>query len=203
MVQPLLPLRSLPPAAYEEFAEIPNGIEASLKAPVRWMQHQVCMLPKRPEIERPITLTSITYRIWCFARRAHVQKWMQDTQADTAWDRATPGNTCLQVALQRLLQGEVSRVNSKRVIGVLIDLETFYGCVDLHMLADRLHEADFPPVIGTLAPQAYAGERQIVSEDVLSEGVKRGEYQQGAPWPPPWPDFFSALSSERSQRVMA
>ena len=164
--------RSLPSTAYEEFAVILNDIEARLEAPVHWKQHQVCMLPKKPEIERPITLTSITYRIWCFARRAQVQKWMQDTQAETAWDRATPGNTCLQVALQRLLKGEVSRHNSKHMIGVLIDLETFYDCVDLRLLAERLREADFPPVIGALALQAYAGERHIVSEDVLSEGVK-------------------------------
>ena len=82
-------------------------------------------------------------------------------------DRATPGNTCLQVALQRLLKGEVSRHNSKHMIGVLIDLETFYDCVDLRLLAERLREADFPSVIGALALQAYAGERHIVSEDVL------------------------------------
>ncbi|CAE7888795.1 unnamed protein product [Symbiodinium necroappetens] len=64
------------------------------------------------------------------------------------------------------------------MIAILIDLETFYDCVDLQLLADRLCEAQFPPVVGALALQAYAGERHIVSEDVLSEGIKP---QKGIP----------------------
>ncbi|CAE7770321.1 unnamed protein product [Symbiodinium microadriaticum] len=134
------------------------------------------MLAKKPTIERPIYLTSVTYRLWCFARRGPVQQWIQQTQNNTAWDKATPGNTCLQIAVNRLLKGEVSRCNKKHMIAILIDLETFYDCVDLQLLADRLCEAQFPPVVGALALQAYAGERHIVSEDVLSEGIwpKRG-----------------------------
>ncbi|OLP75817.1 hypothetical protein AK812_SmicGene44330 [Symbiodinium microadriaticum] len=110
-----------------------NASERCLTAPIQWQQQQVCMLAKKPTIERPIYLTSITYRLWCFARH---------------------------------------------MIAILIDLETFYDCVDLQLLADRLCEAQFPPVVGALALQAYAGERHIVSEDVLSEGIKP---QKGIP----------------------
>ncbi|CAE7453123.1 unnamed protein product, partial [Symbiodinium sp. KB8] len=171
-------LRNLPSQAYQELAGVLNGSEESLTAPIQWQQQQVCMLAKKPTIERPIYLTSITYRLWCFARRGPVQQWIQQTQNSTAWDKATPGNTCLQIAVNRLLKGEVSRCNKKHMIAILIDLETFYDCVDLQLLADRLCEAQFPPVVGALALQAYAGERHIVSEDVLSEGIKP---QKGIP----------------------
>ena len=169
-------LRNLPSQAYQELACVLNASEESLTAPIQWQQQQVCMLAKKPTIERPIYLTSVTYRLWCFARRGPVQQWIQHTQNSTAWDKATPGNTCLQIAVNRLLKGEVSRCNKKHMIAILIDLETFYDCVDLQLLADRLCEAQFPPVVGALALQAYAGERHIVSEDVLSEGIrpKRG-----------------------------
>ena len=169
-------LRNLPSQAYQELACVLNASEDSLTAPIQWQQQQVCMLAKKPTIERPIYLTSVTYRLWCFARRGPVQQWIQQTQNNTAWDKATPGNTCLQIAVNRLLKGEVSRCNKKHMIAILIDLETFYDCVDLQLLADRLCEAQFPPVVGALALQAYAGERHIVSEDVLSEGIwpKRG-----------------------------
>ncbi|CAE7878786.1 unnamed protein product, partial [Symbiodinium necroappetens] len=161
-------LRGLPSKAYDELATVFNESEACQTVPIHWQQHQVCMLPKKPTIERPISLTSITYRLWCFVRRGPVQKWIRETQA---WDKATPGNTCLQIAVHRLLKGEVSRTAGKHMIAILIDLETFYDCVDLQLLAKRLCEADFPPVIGALALQTYAGERHIVSEDVLSEGI--------------------------------
>ncbi|OLP99123.1 hypothetical protein AK812_SmicGene18339 [Symbiodinium microadriaticum] len=162
--------------AYQELACVLNASEESLTAPIQWQQQQVCMLAKKPTIERPIYLTSVTYRLWCFARRGPVQQWIQQTQNNTAWDKATPGNTCLQIAVNRLLKGEVSRCNKKHMIAILLDLETFYDCVDLQLLADRLCEAQFPPVVGALALQAYAGERHIISEDVLSEGIrpKRG-----------------------------
>ena len=171
-------LRGLPSQAYQELACVLNASEESLIAPIQWQQHQVSMLAKKPTIERPIYLTSITYRLWCFARRGPVQQWIQQTQNNTAWDKATPGNTCLQIAVNRLLKGEVSRSNKKHMIAILIDLETFYDCVDLQLLADRLCEAHFPPVVGALALQAYVGERHIVSEDVLSEGIRP---QKGIP----------------------
>ncbi|CAE7835700.1 unnamed protein product [Symbiodinium sp. CCMP2592] len=70
------------------------------------------------------------------------QQWMRETQASTPWDRATPGNTCLQVAIHRLLKGEV--------------------------LEQRLVDANFPPKVAALTLQAYRGTRHIVSEDILS-----------------------------------
>ena len=171
-------LRNLPSRAYHELACVLNASESCLTAPIQWQQQQVCMLAKKPTIERPIYLTSITYRPWCFARRGPVQQWTQRTQSSTAWDKATPGNTCLQIAVNRLLKGEVSRCNKRHMIAIMIDLETFYDCVDLQLLADRLCEANFSPVIGALALQAYSGERHIVSEDVLSEGIRP---QKGIP----------------------
>ena len=164
-------IRSLPSQAYDSLAAVLNQAETLVQAPLHWTQNEVCMIPKKEHIERPITLTSVTYRIWCFTRRREVQRWMEATKLDTPWDRATPGNTCLQVAIHRLLKGEVSRHSKSHMICVLLDLETFYDRVDLEVLEQRLLDANFPPIVAALTLQTYRGARHIVSEDILSEPI--------------------------------
>ncbi|CAE7523445.1 unnamed protein product [Symbiodinium sp. CCMP2592] len=156
-------MRNLPSQAYDSLAAVLNKAEALVQAPLHWTQNQVSMIPKKEHIERPITLTSVTYRLWCFTRRWEVQKWLEATKVDTPWDRATPGNTCLQAK-------SVGTV-SEHMVCVLLDLETFYDRVDLEVLEQRLLDANFPSNVAALTLQTYRGARHIVSEDILSESI--------------------------------
>ena len=164
-------LKNLPGPAYEQLTQALNLAEATGVAPQHWQAHHVALLPKNADIERPITLTSITYRLWCFCRAQVVKKWMRETAEQFPWDKASPGNTCLETGMQRLLRGEVSRAANKHACAVLLDLQTFYDSVNWTKLEERIVATGFPPAIALLVMQVYRGTRYLVAEDLLSEGI--------------------------------
>ena len=164
-------LKNLPGPAYEQLTQVLNLAETTGVAPQHWQAHHVALLPKNADIERPITLTSITYRLWCFCRAQVVKKWMRETAERFPWDKASPGNTCLETGMQRLLRGEVSRAANKHACAVLLDLQTFYDSVNWTKLEERIVATGFPPAIGLLVMQVYRGTRYLVAEDLLSEGI--------------------------------
>ena len=164
-------LKNLPDPAYEQLTQALNLAEATGVAPQHWQVHHVALLPKNADIERSITLTSITYRLWCFCRAQVVKKWMRETAEQFPWDKASPGNTCLETGMQRLLRGEVSRAANKHACAVLLDLQTFYDSVNWTKLEERIVATGFPPAIALLVMQVYRGTRYLVAEDLLSEGI--------------------------------
>ena len=164
-------LKNLPGPAYEQLTQVLNLAETTGVALQHWQAHHVALLPKNVDIERPITLTSITYRLWCFCRAQVVKKWMRETAERFPWDKASPGNTCLETGMQRLLRGEVSRAANKHACAVLLDLQTFYDSVNWTKLEERIVATGFPPAIALLVMQVYRGTRYLVAEDLLSEGI--------------------------------
>ena len=164
-------VRNLPDQAYEQLAVALNEVEASGRIPIHWRHHQVCLIPKTEEIERPITLTCITYRLWCSVRYDIVQKWISEVGANAVWDRATPGNTCLEVGIARLVRAETSRCNGKHRVAVLFDLSNFYDLVDFELLEQRIIAYGFPARVAALVVQTYRAARHIEAEDILSEVI--------------------------------
>ena len=164
-------VRNLPDQAYEQLAIALNEVEASGRIPIHWRHHQVCMIPKNEEIERPITLTCITYRLWCSVRYDVVQKWISEVGINAVWDRATPGNTCLEVGIARLVRAETSRCNGKHRVAVLFDLSNFYDLVDFELLEERIITYGFPARVAALVVQTYRAARHIEAEDILSEVI--------------------------------
>ena len=96
---------------------------------------------------------------------------MRETAERFPWDKASPGNTCLETGMQRLLRGEVSRAANKHACAVLLDLQTFYDSVNWTKLEERIVATGFPPAIALLVMQVYRGTRYLVAEDLLSEGI--------------------------------
>ena len=93
--------------------------------------HMVVMLAKNPTIERPITLTSTLYRLWCRLRKPILDAWQEALPDFMNHDRARPGANVLHVALERLLRQEVHRANQRHGVTVLMDLSTFYDAIQL------------------------------------------------------------------------
>ena len=86
-------LKNLSWQAYEQLAQALGTAEATGEVPQHWQARHVALLAKNADMERPITLTSITYRLWCFCRAQVVKKWMKDTAERFPWDKASLGNT--------------------------------------------------------------------------------------------------------------
>ena len=129
--------------------------------------HLVVMLPKNQTIERPITLTSVLYRVWCRLRKPLLDEWQRNLPPHMNHDRARPGANVLQVALERLLRQEVYRANGQHGVTVLMDMSTFYH-----------HPAGPPPRAGTGTPvptnhagdgnAVYTGPKAIVAEQEMT-----------------------------------
>ena len=78
-------------------------MEEEAELPTQLRMHLAVMLPKK-KIERPITLTSVLWRVWCRLRKPLLDEWQRSLPADMDHDRARPGACVLHVALERLLR---------------------------------------------------------------------------------------------------
>ena len=75
--------------------------------PTQLHMHMVAMLAKNPQIERPTTLTSVLYRVWCRLRKDQLDAWQTNLPDFIDHDRARPGPNVLYIALGRLMRQEV------------------------------------------------------------------------------------------------
>jgi hypothetical protein len=164
-------VKALPSQAFDALAEVFDCVEANLVIPEQWACTQLSLLPKNELCERPIALTSVGYRLWACARQEAVKKWVAEAQALSPWDKAVPGGRCLDVAMKRLIHGEISAKTDRHMISVLVDLKNFYDHVDFHLLEKRAAQLNFPPAVTHVVLQVYAGRRLLVAEDMLSEPI--------------------------------
>ena len=132
----------------------------------------VLLLPKKAEIERPISLTSVLYRTWCRLRWDKLRPWQCSIGQKLTWERSVPGTHVLQVALMRLLKCEVGRAIGRHVISLLVDLQCFYDSVELEQLLVTWEPLDFPPAVMNFVYEVYSGPRLLQAEQVTSQAVQ-------------------------------
>ena len=131
----------------------------------------VLLLPKKEDIERPISLTSVLYRTWCRLRWDKLRPWQTSIGQKLSWERSVPGTHVLQVALMRLLKCEVGRATGKHVVSLLVDLQCFYDSVVLEQLLEAWEPLDFPPAVMNMVYEVYTGPRLLQAEQVTSKPV--------------------------------
>ena len=129
------------------------------------------LLPKKADIERPISLTSVLYRTWCRLRWDKLRPWQCSIGHKLTWERSVPGTHVLQVALTRLLKCEVGRATGKHVVSLLVDLQCFYDSVELERLLGAWEPLDFPPALMNMIYEVYSGPRLLQAEQVTSRPV--------------------------------
>ena len=69
----------------------------------------VALLPKKSIGGAADALTSYAYRAWCRTRYPLHDRWLAQYRAISPWDRAIKGISSLEVAVMRILKGEVHR----------------------------------------------------------------------------------------------
>ena len=99
-------LKKLTQPMLEDVAQLYNALEKGVKVPQQFTVTQVCMLPKSPTAERPISLTHVLWRDYCRVRWPLLRVWLERYQLCAPWDSAVPGRTCLDVGIRRLLWAE-------------------------------------------------------------------------------------------------
>ena len=64
-------LHTAPPLALQSLLKLFQEMETQAMLPTQLQMHMVVMLPKNSIKERPITLTSVLYRVWCRLCKPH------------------------------------------------------------------------------------------------------------------------------------
>ena len=171
-------LRNAPPLALPPLLKLFQEMERTALLPTQQQMHMVVMLPKTSSKERPITLTSILYRVWCRLRKPLLDQWQRALPPSMDHDRARPGAQVLQVALERLLRQEVHRANHQHGITCLMDMSTFYDTINLTRLQQEALQLAYPPLMLEMAMQVYTGPKAIVAEQEMTPFFK---VQNGVP----------------------
>ncbi|CAE7776131.1 unnamed protein product, partial [Symbiodinium necroappetens] len=156
----------------QELADHIAAWESSGAMPGPVLTTGVAMLPKKPERERPIGLTSFGYRLWARARWPLYEKWAEQYSDAAPWDGAKKGMASLDIALTRLVRGEIQHHLKKQGTTLLLDLREFYEHVGLLQLVLQAQQHDFPPLILHHCLSLYTHSRYICTEETLSAPVK-------------------------------
>ncbi|CAE7267552.1 unnamed protein product [Symbiodinium sp. CCMP2592] len=178
-------LRNLPDFCYRQLAGLFRLAETDLTLPLQMLTVQVALLAKTPEKERPISLTSVLWRVYSKLRRPLLESWLKEYAAFAPFDSATPGHTSLDPALSRLIKAEDHKFRNVTFITLFVDLEGFYDGVDFSRLISQGKALSFPPLLLELSLQLYNGPRCLHGEGVSTVALwpQRG-ILQGCPYAP-------------------
>ena len=113
-------LRSVPPLALTPLLQLFQAMEQKAELPTQMQIQVVVMLPKNQKLERPITLASMLWRVWCRLRKPLLDDWQRQLPNKMNHDKARPGANVLHVALERLLRQEVTKARKRHGITVLM-----------------------------------------------------------------------------------
>ena len=140
-------LKNLPIEGVTDLCHMYRQWELSGRLPDQVCATLIVLLPKKAEIERPISLTSVLYRTWCKLRWDKLRQWQSTIGQRLPWEKSMPGMQVLHVALMRLLKCEVGKAIGRHVISLLVDLQCFYDSVALERLLGLWEPLDFPPAV--------------------------------------------------------
>ena len=155
-----------------ELADHIAAWESSGRMPGQVLTTGVAMLPKKPERERPIGLTSFGYRLWARSRWPLYETWAGQYALSAPWDGAKKGMASLDIALTRLVRGEIRHHLKKQGATLLLDLREFYEHVGLLQLVEQAQQQSFPPLILHHCLALYTHSRYICTEETLSPPVQ-------------------------------
>ena len=159
-------VRNLTDQGYQMLTDLFHEMESHVSIPFQLQVVQVALLPKNEVNERPISLTSVLWRIWTKLRRSSLAVWLEDYSRSSGFDSAIPGHTGLDPALAHLIRAEGHKFRGQTFIALFCDLEAFYDVVSHEHLAQQGILLGFPSLMLELAIQLYEGPRYLYGEGV-------------------------------------
>ena len=148
-------------------ASIMNQSERSGAFPEQWTVSLIVLLPKNHQVERPIALMHILLKAWMKLRWNLLDRWLSGFAPAAWWDSCGPGYSCLDIAVRRLVQYELSHTQQEHRITLFLDLSCFYETIAHDRLIQHAHSVSFPPLLLWGAMGAYRGPR-LLSADGLT-----------------------------------
>ena len=161
-------MRALTATQCQRLALIMREAELSGNFPEQWHVSLVVLLPKSPEIERPIALMHVLLKSWMKLRWSLLEQWQQGFASRGWWDSCGPGHSCLDVAVRRLIQYEASHTVQEHRITLYLDLSCFYETIMHSRLVSHAQGVDFPPLLLWGAICAYRGPRLLTADGLVA-----------------------------------
>ncbi|CAE7252271.1 unnamed protein product, partial [Symbiodinium sp. CCMP2456] len=106
------------------------------------------------------------------ARWPLYEKWAEAYVPRAPWDGARKGLASLDIALARLVRGEIQHHLRRQGVTLLLDLREFYEHVGLYQLIKEAQKHAFPPLILHHCIALYTHSRYICTEDTLAAPVQ-------------------------------
>jgi hypothetical protein len=162
---------SLPEEGIHDIVKLMHEVEAK----GRWPEQVLCNLvvfigkPTPVPSERPISLTSGLYRLWCKLRKPLVEEW--EGKACGFWDRAIAGSSALQAALARELRHEIAHHVGACTGGVYFDMAKFYDSLQVDIVLEKAASLGFPPLVLYLALMVHMAPRILRAGQEYSDPV--------------------------------
>ena len=161
-------MRALTNPQCHRLASIMREAELSGSFPEQWHVSLVVLLPKSPEIERPIALMHVLLKSWMKLRWNLLEQWQHNFATQGWWDSCGPGHSCLDVAVRRLIQYEASHTVQEHRITLYLDLSCFYETIIHSRLVAHAQGVDFPPLLLWGAICAYRGPRMLTADGLVA-----------------------------------
>ena len=143
-------MRALTATQCHRLASIMRDAELCGTFPEQWHVSLVILLPKSPEIERPIALMHVLLKTWMKLRWSLLEQWQQSFATRGWWDSCGPGHSCLDVAVRRLIQYEASHTVQEHRITLYLDLSCFYETIIHSRLVTHAQGVDLASLGGHL-----------------------------------------------------
>ena len=164
-------LRRLSEPAVAAVLDFFRQCELRAEWPAQFAINLIVLLPKSIKRERPIALLHVLYRSYIRLRWSLVSQWQISYSRIGVWDKATPGSGVLDVALSRLMRGEVTRHRKEHLCTLFMDLETFYDRCRFPNIIQSGFALSFPPLILHMALLIYRGPRFLSGENTIAPPI--------------------------------
>ena len=152
-------LRQLSLEHCEELGRLYRYLEVQGVCPHQWCFSIIIMLPKNPDIERPIGLMCTLHKVLTRLRWGLVEDWIRKSRHLFWYDAAFPGCATLDVSLKRMMQFERARYQDRHRITIFLDLTTFYESIAHEQLISEAKRLGFPATVLLWVMHAYTGPR--------------------------------------------
>ena len=111
----------------------------------------VALLAKTVRAERPISLTSVIYRLYMAMRQHLLARWLEEVNPKSPWDKAVKGCDTFASSHRRQLLAEILCHTGVHQVSLLVDLQNAYDRIDRVQLMEDASELGYPPLLMVMA----------------------------------------------------
>ena len=116
-------LRLITQEGLEHLLRLYHEVEAKGIWPTGILANIIVLMGKPKGGSRPIALMPMLYRVWCRARRVHIDEWERQTVG--GWDAAVKGSSALRASILSQMTDEAAIARGEDTLTILWDMEKF------------------------------------------------------------------------------